>query len=73
MNVSEISFGKIYCTKDELNIEDYVFAYVRGWENGEVGFSVLDYAAGNPDFSNCGIFWVRPHDFIKLFEVYNDM
>jgi hypothetical protein len=29
---------------------------------------VLEYATSYPDFSNCGIFWVREKDFFKVFE-----
>lgn len=70
MKVSEISMKKIYRAKAELGIEEGIFAYVRGWQKGEVGFSVLDEATNNPDFSNCGVFWVLPTDFVKIFEVH---
>ena len=72
MNISEIKFKTVYRAKEELGIEDHVFAYVRGWENGEVGFSVLEEATDNPDFSNCGVFWVRPSDFVRIFDICND-
>ena len=70
MNTSDIKFNAIYKVKDELHIEEAPFVYVRGWENGEVGFSVLDEATAYPDFSNCGVFWVLPEDFIKLFDLF---
>lgn len=47
-----------------------VFAYVRAFNGKEVGFSVLDEATRKPDFSNCGIFWVRPEDFALLFKAH---
>ena len=71
MNTSDIRIKAIYKVKDELHMEEAPFAYVRGWKNGEVGFSVLDELTPTPDFSNCGVFWVLPEDFIKLFELYN--
>lgn len=70
MSTSEIRFNAIYKLKNEMNVEDAPFAYVRGWENGEVGFSVLDEVTSTPDFSNCGVFWVRKDDFTKMFELY---
>ena len=65
MNTSDIRIKAIYKVKDELHMEEAPFAYVRGWKNGEVGFSVLDEVTPTPDFSNCGVFWVLPEDFIK--------
>ena len=70
MNTSDIRFRSIYKVKEELHIDEAPFAYVREWKNGEVGFSVLDEATNTPDFSNCGVFWVLPEDFIKIFNLY---
>lgn len=44
------------------------YGYIRAFKGDEVGFSVLEYATSYPDFSNCGIFWVREKDFFKVFE-----
>ncbi|MCI7146454.1 MAG: hypothetical protein MR991_08460 [Clostridiales bacterium] len=68
MKPSEIKFGNIY--KSTLSSDEDVYAYVRGIEGGKVGFSVLDEATRSPDFTNCGVFWVREKDFTKVFSTY---
>ena len=47
-----------------------IYGYVRAFRGGEVGFSVLDVATSKPDFSNCGVFWVKPEDFMRTFKFY---
>ena len=71
MNVEEIRFGRIYTVA--LPLEENVYAYVRDWKNGKVGYSVLDEATDHPDFSDCGVFWMDPEDFAKIFVVYREM
>ncbi|MDO4485075.1 MAG: hypothetical protein Q4C46_00610 [Bacillota bacterium] len=69
MNINEIRKGVIY---KAVNLPEKcdVFAYIHKCNKKEVAFSVLDEAVENPDFSNCGMFWVRPQEFTLLFEVY---
>ena len=50
--------------------EEEVYVYVRKKRGIEVGFSALPIATLNPDFSDCGVFWVREVDFKKIFEPY---
>lgn len=69
MVVSEIRFGSIYKAVG-LPEDNEVYGYIRGWKGNEVGFSVLDKALNDPNFSDCGIFWVAPEAFTMLFEVY---
>ena len=47
-----------------------IYGYIRGTRGGDVGFSVLDTATSQPDFSGCGTFWLKPEDFFKVFEYY---
>ncbi len=69
MDINEISMGRIY--KPVFPTEDCeCFTYIRGWKNGEVGFSVMEEYQQVPDFSNCGVFWVSQENFAQLFEVY---
>lgn len=70
MTLNEISIKNVYVVKDTLAKEGFVYAYVRGWRGNEVGFSVLEQALDDPDLSQCGVFWVRPEDFIRVFDVY---
>ena len=49
-------------------LEEPVYAYIRECTQSEIGFSVLDVIAGEPDFSNCGMFWLSPQDFDEFFE-----
>ena len=58
--------GVIYISK---GTPEPVYGYVRGFKNDEVGFSVLDVPTNFPDFSNCGIFWIKKKDFFKVFEI----
>ena len=69
MRVNGIEKNAIYKTIEPCEDGD-IYAYVRGWSDTEIGFSVLDKAVENPDFSNCGMFWVKPKDFKKLFKIY---
>ncbi|MBR4150566.1 MAG: hypothetical protein IKR08_04225 [Firmicutes bacterium] len=66
-----ILLDQIYVSKPDTT-EEPVFAYVRFFKDGEIGFSVLDEAFSDPDFSNCGVFWVRPEDFPIVFMPYVD-
>ena len=50
-----------------VELEEDVFAYVRFFKDGEVGFSVMDHPSLRPDFSECGVFWVKPEDFLLVF------
>ena len=68
MNIRDYKSGTIY--KPIVPLEEEVFLYVRKFKNDEVGFSVLDKATHHPDFSNCGIFWVKAKDFLSVFDVY---
>ena len=44
------------------------YAYVRGFRDDDtVGFSVLGKYSKTPDFSDCGVFWVKTEDFLKVF------
>ena len=65
-----VVFNTIYINKVEL--EEAVFAYVRFLKDGEVGFSVMDAPYIRPDFSDCGVFWVRPEDFLRTFRPLED-
>jgi len=69
MKISDISVDAIYTTKERIADWD-IFAYVRGWRDGEVGFSVIEEATYTPDLSDCGVFWVRPEDFCFMFKIY---
>lgn len=51
-------------------LEEPVYVYVHEVRNGEVGFSALPVATRTPDFSNCGIFWVKRKDFRLMFKPY---
>jgi hypothetical protein len=62
-----VVFNAVYVPK--IYMEDDVFAYVRFLKNGEIGFSVLDDLTNRPDFSNCGVFWQRPEDFLAFFKL----
>lgn len=57
-------------TPKEPEHTDKLFLYIRGWRRDQLGFSVLDVATDEPDFSDCGVFWVYPKDFCKLFREY---
>lgn len=72
MSVDEIRFDKIYVNAIPLEGGVEIYGYVRAWKNGKVGYSALDEATDEPDFSDCGIFWVAPEDFAKVFMVYGD-
>ncbi len=60
-----LSIGNIY--KAKSTPED-VYGYIRIFRGDEVGFSVLPIATLTPDFSNCGVFWVKKKDFFVAFE-----
>ena len=64
-NIRKLTIGSIYKAKDTP--ED-VYAYIRAFRGNEVGFSVLSEATVTPDFSNCGVFWVKKTDFFVVFE-----
>ena len=61
-----VIFNSVYMNRPEISDEP-IFAYIRFLKDGEIGFSVLDEAVSRPDYSNCGVFWVRPEDFLKVF------
>ena len=73
MNVEDIRFGRIYVNAIPLEGGAEVYGYIRDWKNGKVGYSVLDEATDKPDFSECGVFWMAPEDFAKVFMVYREM
>ena len=52
----------------KVSAEEDAFVYIRAFKDGEIGFSVLDEATLKPDFSNCGVFWVRENDFKRVFK-----
>ncbi len=56
---------------NSVPMEEDVFAYVRFFKDGEVGFSVLDHPSLRPDFSQCGVFWVKPEDFLLTFDPFD--
>lgn len=61
----------IYVLKDECRKPDMdgeAYCYIRTIKgNEEVAFSVLDEKTSRPDFSECGVFWIRIEDFNKMF------
>lgn len=63
---STVIFNSVYITKAGL-AEEPIFGYIRFLKDGELGFSVLDEPVSRPDYSNCGLFWVKPEDFLKMF------
>lgn len=68
MKKSEISMRKIYqpvFPTDDCNC----YTYIRVIRGDEVAFSVLEEITDHPDFSNCGVFWVKKEDFRKLVRV----
>jgi len=60
-----IVYNVIY--KSTLTKDD-IYAYIRAWKAGEIGFSVLEYISNRPDFSECSIFWMAPQNFLLAFE-----
>lgn len=68
MVINSIDSKIIY--KPAQPLEEDVFAYILDFNGKEIGFAVLDEATRNPDFSNCGMFWVDPYDFTALFKPY---
>lgn len=66
MKENGINIGGIYELIEKE--EEDVYVYVRALQGDEVGFSVLDKAVKNPDFSDCGMFWVREKDFEMMFK-----
>ena len=69
MKISDISVDAVYTTRERVAEWD-IFAYVRGWRDGDVGFSVIEEATYTPDLSECGVFWVSPEAFCQLFKMY---
>lgn len=55
----------IYMPCKKLEAPAYV--YVRFVKDDELGFSVLDNITNRPDYSQCGVFWVKQRDFLKMF------
>lgn len=68
MKLSEIRLNAIY--RPSIPLDEEVYAYIRGFKDNLIGFSVLDEATSHPDFSNCGIFWLKTEDFDFVFEEY---
>ena len=60
-----LKIGEVY---ESIATPITIFAYIRAFKGKEVGFSVFEYATSHPDFSNCGVFWVKENDFFKVFE-----
>lgn len=52
----------------KVPLDEPVYAYIRSCKQHEVGFSVLASIEQEPDFSNCGMFWLAPQDFDEFFE-----
>lgn len=50
-------------------LEDDVYAYIRAWQGDEIGFSVLDKVTKHPDFTHCGMFWLKREDFEDVFKI----
>ncbi|MBR3296741.1 MAG: hypothetical protein IKI65_02755 [Firmicutes bacterium] len=63
-----INKNTIYKFNLDTGVE--IYAYVRAWKNGEIGYSVLEKATSHPDFSNSGVFWMRAEDFLSVFSEY---
>ncbi|MBR3706038.1 MAG: hypothetical protein IKM19_03635 [Firmicutes bacterium] len=61
-----VNFRKVYKPIEPL--EDDAFLYVRAIRGEMIGFSVLDKIMSPPGFSQCGVFWMKPEDFLKMFE-----
>lgn len=66
MALNSINSKMIY--KPAQQLEEDVFAYILDFNGKEIGFAVLDKATKNPDFSNCGMFWLSPYDFANFFK-----
>lgn len=45
------------------------YVYVRAWEGNDLMFSILDEPEKTPNFDNCGMFWIKPENFLKIFKV----
>ncbi len=66
MRIEEIKMKAIY--EPVMELEDDVYAYIRAFMDREIGFSVLDEATLHPDFSHCGMFWLKKKDFAEFFK-----
>ena len=66
--IKKYTTGTLYKLIQPTEEESYV--YVRKKNGKEVGFSILPIATLNPDFSCCGVFWVKEKDFTKVFKPY---
>ena len=64
--VISVRTDAIYRPREPL--EEDVFAYIRECRQHEIGFSVTDKQEQYPDFTNFGIFWLSPGDFVDFFE-----
>lgn len=72
MNNKVIHSNGVYMLKEKEDEID-VYIYIRGWNKNEIGFSVLEEDTDYPDFSNCGVFWVKHKDFNRMFRKYRTM
>ena len=68
LDPNTVIFNTIYVKS--VSMEYPAFAYVRFLKDGEIGFSVLDFPYQRPDFNNCGVFWVKPEDFLLTFKPF---
>lgn len=69
MNIEDIKQDVIYVGDGPLKGAPG-FIYVRGFMDGEVGFSVLDDPEEEPDFSESGVFWMPPEVFCEIVRIY---
>lgn len=70
MKIEDIRQDAIYVGDGDL--EDVPgFIYIRGFMDGEIGFSVLDDPVEHPDFSESGIFWIPPEIFCDIMRIYS--
>lgn len=47
---------------------DGIYGYIRAFKGDEVAVSVMDKLTETPDFSGCGVFWLKTEDFARLVE-----
>ena len=69
MRVKDIRMDAVYVGAGPLEGAPG-FLYLRGYRNGEVGFSVLDDDVDDPDFSESGIFWLEPKVFAEVTKIH---
>ena len=69
MKIEDIKQDAIYVGDGKLK-NTPGFLYIRGFMDGEIGFSVLDDPVEFPDFSHCGVFWMAPEVFASVARIY---